>query len=59
MAVEVNTDGNGGGAGNVVLAFLVGVVLVAVAVVGFFMWDSYKSHQGTPAPISLTIKTNK
>ena len=40
-------DDNGGGGGNVLLSFLLGGVLVAVAVVGFFMWDNYKSHTGT------------
>ena len=43
MAVEVD---NSGGGGNVLLGFLLGAVLIAVAVVGFFMWDNYKSHTG-------------
>ena len=57
MAVEIQT--NGGGGGNTVLAFLVGAVLVVVAVVGFFMWDNFKSHQGAPsssAPVHVTVK---
>ena len=47
-----------GGSGNVLLAFILGAVLVAVGVVGFFMWDNYKSGGGHPAPagISLTVK---
>ena len=57
MAVEVNS---GGGGGNVVLAFLLGAVLIAVGVIGFFMWDNFKSHQGAssgPASaIHLTVK---
>ena len=56
MAVEIN-PGNGGS--NTLLAFLLGGVLVAVAVVGFFMWDNFKSHQGASAPaaaIHLTVK---
>ena len=43
MAVEVD---NSGGGGNVLIGFLLGAVLLAVAVVGFFMWDNYKSHTG-------------
>jgi hypothetical protein len=31
--------------GTAILGFLLGGVLVAV--VGFFMWDNYKSHAGT------------
>jgi len=53
MIVETKS----GGSGNVLLAFLLGAVLVAVAVIGFFMWDNYKSGAGKPAPgISLTVK---
>ena len=55
MAVEIRPD-SGGSGGNVVLSFILGAVLVAVAVVGFFMWDNYKSHQGAPAPVSVTVK---
>jgi hypothetical protein len=48
MAVEVDT--NGGGGGN---------VLIAVAIVGFFMWDNYKSHVGASAPTAtITVKKN-
>ena len=56
MAVEINSDG--GGSGNVLMAFLLGAVLVVVGVVGFFMWDNYKSHQGASAPagVTLTVK---
>jgi len=57
MAVEVD---NSGGGGNVMLGFLLGAVLIAVAIVGFFMWDNYKSHTGgAPAPAAtVTIKKN-
>jgi hypothetical protein len=53
MIVET---GSGGG-GNVLLAFILGAVLLAVGVVGFFMWDNYKSGgTHTPsAPIHITI----
>jgi hypothetical protein len=57
MAVEIN-PGNGGS--NTVMGFLLGGVLVAVAVVAFFLWDNFKSHQGAPsapaAAIHLTVK---
>jgi len=39
MAVEINTDGSGGG-GNAVIGFILGAVLLAVAVVGFLLWDN-------------------
>jgi hypothetical protein len=56
MAVEVDNSGNGGG-GNVMIGFLLGAVLVAVAIVGFFMWDNYKSHTGGGAPAAtITVK---
>ncbi|HXS05969.1 MAG TPA: hypothetical protein VN723_04200 [Rhizomicrobium sp.] len=56
MAVEVNS---GDGGGNSFVAFLLGVVLVIVGIIGFFMWDNYKSHQGAPsapAAVQLTVK---
>ena len=57
MAVEINPE-NGGS--NTFIGFLLGGVLVAVAVVAFFMWDNFKSHQGAPsapaAAIHLTVK---
>jgi hypothetical protein len=54
MIVETS----GGNGGNVFLAFLLGAVLVGVGIVGFFMWDGYKSHAGSPAPagVSVTVK---
>jgi hypothetical protein len=53
MIVETKS----GGSGNVLLAFLLGAVLVAVAVIGFFMWDNYKSGGSHPTTgISLTVK---
>lgn len=53
MIVETKS----GGSGNLLLAFLLGAVLVAVAVIGFFMWDNYKSGATRATPgISLTIK---
>jgi hypothetical protein len=56
MTVEVNS----GGGGNTVMAFLLGALLIAVGVIGFFMWDNFKSHQGAvtapAAAIHLTVK---
>lgn len=59
MAVEVNNGGSG--SGSVLTAFLLGAVLVVVAIVGFFMWDNYKSHQGAPAApsVHVTVKDHK
>ncbi|MBV9549984.1 MAG: hypothetical protein JO256_09975 [Alphaproteobacteria bacterium] len=55
MATEINTSSDGGG--NTVLGFLLGGVLVLVAIVGFFMWDNYKSHGGG-APTAI-VKVEK
>jgi hypothetical protein len=51
MAVEINTTGGSGG--NAVMGFILGAVLLAVAVVGFLMWDNYKSG-GAPKAIVVT-----
>ena len=56
MAIEVD---NSGGGGNVLIGFLLGAVLLAVAVVGFFMWDNYKSHTGGGAGPTATITVKK
>jgi hypothetical protein len=54
MAVIINKDGNGGGSGGYTfLGLILGAVLVIVAVVGFFMWDNYKSG-GAPKAIVIT-----
>jgi hypothetical protein len=52
MATEINTNGGGG---NVLLAFILGAVVVFAGIVGFFMWDNYKSHTGGAAPASITL----
>jgi len=57
MAVEVDT--NGGGGSNVLIGFLLGVVLLAVGIVGFFMWDNYKSHTGGASAPTATITVKK
>jgi hypothetical protein len=54
MAVIINKDGSGsGGAGYTLLGLILGAVLLAVAVVGFLMWDNYKSG-GAPKAIIVT-----
>jgi hypothetical protein len=54
MAVIINKDSNGsGGAGYTLLGLILGAVLLAVAVVGFLMWDNYKSG-GAPKAIVVT-----
>jgi len=53
MAVEV--DNSGGGGGNVMIGFLLGAVLVAVGILGFFMWDNYKSHTGGAPAATVTV----
>ena len=50
MAVEVDSSGGGG---NAIIGFLLGAVLVVVAVIGFFMWDNYKSG-GAPKAVVIT-----
>ena len=53
MAVVINKDGGGGSGGYTLLGLILGAVLVVVAVVGFFMWDNYKSG-GAPKAIVIT-----
>ena len=54
MATIIEKDGNGGGGGGTaVLSFIIGAVLVVVAIVGFFMWDNYKSG-GAPKAVVIT-----
>ena len=53
MATIIEKDGDGGGGGNTVLGFILGAVLIVVGIVGFFMWDNYKSG-GAPKAIVVT-----
>ena len=54
MAVIINKDGGGSsGAGSAFLGLILGAVLLAVGVVGFLMWDNYKSG-GAPKAIVVT-----
>jgi hypothetical protein len=58
MATEIH-EINEGGSSNAFLAFLLGAVLVGIGVVGFFMWDNYKSHTGAPPAPVVTIHKGK
>jgi len=51
MAVIINKD-NGGG-GSAILGFILGGLALAAAVLGFFMWDNYKSG-GAPKAVVIT-----
>ena len=53
MAVIINKDGGGGG-GSAVLGFILGAVMLVAGIIGFFMWDNYKSGG---APKSVTVTT--
>jgi hypothetical protein len=54
MATIIEKDGGGsGGGGNTFLGFLLGAVLIVVAIVGFFMWDNYKSG-GAPKAVIVS-----
>ncbi len=53
MATIIEKDNGSGGGGNTVLAFILGAVLIAVGIVGFFMWDNYKSG-GAPKAVIVT-----
>jgi hypothetical protein len=57
MAVEIIKEGGNGG-GNAVMGFILGAVLLAVAIVGFLMWDNYKSGgaHSAPAAVHVTVK---
>jgi hypothetical protein len=52
MATIIEKDG-GGGVGNAVLGFILGAVLIVVGIIGFFMWDNYKSG-GAPKAIIVS-----
>jgi hypothetical protein len=53
MATIIEKDSGGGGGGSTFAGFLLGAVLVVVAIVGFFMWDNYKSG-GAPKAVVIT-----
>jgi hypothetical protein len=53
MATIIEKDGGNSGGGSVLLAFILGAVLLAVGVVGFLMWDNYKSG-GAPKTVTIT-----
>ena len=53
MAVIINKDNGGGGGGSAILGFILGGLALAAAVLGFFMWDNYKSG-GAPKAVVIT-----
>ena len=53
MAVIIEKDSGGGGGGMGIMGFIFGAVMLAVAVVGFLMWDNYKSG-GAPKAVIVT-----
>ena len=58
MATIIEKEGNGGGGGSAVIGFILGAVLLAVGIVGFFMWDNYKSG-GAPKAVIVTGQQHK
>ena len=58
MATEIHTSSDGGKGGSIFLAFVLGAVLVGLGVIGFFMWDNYKSGGGALQPTAV-IKVEK
>ena len=59
MATEIINTGDSGGGGKVVMAFILGGVMLAVGMVGFFMWDNFKGGgavQAVPSAIHATVQ---
>jgi hypothetical protein len=52
MATIIEKD-SGGGGGNAVIGFILGAVLIVVGIVGFLMWDNYKSG-GAPKAVVIS-----
>ena len=52
MTVEINKEGGNGG-GNTFMGFILGAVMLAVAVVGLFRWDNFKSGGDHSAPAAV------
>jgi hypothetical protein len=54
MATIIEKDSGGGG--NALIGFILGAVLIVVGIVGFFMWDNYKSG-GAPKAVVVTSQS--
>ena len=52
MAVVIEKGSDGGG-GKAIIGFILGAVMLAVGIVGFLMWDNYKSG-GAPKTVVVT-----
>jgi len=53
MAVIIEKDGGGSGGGSAIIGFILGAVMLVVGVVGFLMWDNYKSG-GAPKAVIVS-----
>lgn len=53
MAVIINKDDGGSGGGSAILGFILGAVMLVAGVIGFLMWDNYKSG-GAPKAVVIT-----
>jgi hypothetical protein len=53
MTTIIEKDNGGSGGGSAVMGFILGAVLIVVGIVGFFMWDNYKSG-GAPKAVVVT-----
>ena len=53
MATIIKDEGGSGAGGYTFLGLILGAVLLAVGIIGFFMWDNYKSG-GAPKAVVVT-----
>ena len=53
MATIIQDAGGSGAGGYTFLGLILGAVLLAVGIIGFFMWDNYKSG-GAPKAVVIT-----
>ncbi len=53
MTTIIEKDGGGSSGGSAVMGFILGAVLIVAGIVGFLMWDNYKSG-GAPKAVVIT-----
>ena len=58
MATIIEKESNCGSGGSVFIGLILGAVLVFAGIVGFFMWDNYKSG-GAPKAVVVTAGQHK